>query len=60
LKIKYLKKAEIFLIELRDGTPVDSTTSLTYPARFMLVGSMNPCPCGYYSDPNNERACNIH
>ncbi len=26
-----------------------------YPARFMLVASMNPCPCGNYGDP--ERAC---
>jgi len=29
--------------------------SLTFPANFMLLASMNPCPCGYYGDP--ERAC---
>jgi magnesium chelatase family protein len=29
--------------------------SLTFPANFMLVGAMNPCPCGFYSDP--FRAC---
>ncbi len=29
--------------------------SLTFPANFMLVGAMNPCPCGFYNDP--FRAC---
>ncbi len=32
-----------------------ASTSLTYPARFMLVAAMNPCPCGFYGDP--KRAC---
>ena len=36
-----------------------AATSLTYPARFMLVAAMNPCPCGYYSDPNNECTCTV-
>jgi len=31
--------------------------SLSYPARFMLVAAMNPCPCGYATDPNNECTC---
>ena len=36
-----------------------AAASLTYPARFMLVAAMNPCPCGYYSDPNNECTCTV-
>jgi magnesium chelatase family protein len=28
-----------------------------YPANFMLIATMNPCPCGFYSDPTNECSC---
>lgn len=28
-----------------------------YPANFMLVGTMNPCPCGYYGDDKKECTC---
>ena len=31
--------------------------SLTFPASFMLIGALNPCPCGYYGDPERECTC---
>jgi magnesium chelatase family protein len=37
-----------------------ASSSLTYPARFMLVAAMNPCPWGFYGDPRRPCTCNPH
>lgn len=44
---------------LEDGavTIVRASGSITFPARFMLVGAMNPCPCGHLGDPARECTC---
>ncbi len=34
-----------------------SKLSLSFPANFMLAAAMNPCPCGYFTDPNKECTC---
>jgi magnesium chelatase family protein len=43
---------------LEDGklTIARAAVSLMYPARFMLIAAMNPCPCGYFGSP--DRPCN--
>lgn len=44
---------------LEDGevTVARAKGSLRFPARFMLVAAMNPCPCGYAGDPERVCAC---
>ena len=44
---------------MEDGSVTISRASSTvsYPARFMLVAAMNPCPCGFLGDPKRECRC---
>jgi len=44
-------------IEDRVVTISRARFSVEYPAGFMLVASMNPCPCGYYNHPEKECVC---
>ncbi|MFH1760863.1 MAG: YifB family Mg chelatase-like AAA ATPase, partial [bacterium] len=50
---------EVMRQPLEDGqvTISRAATSLTYPARFMLVASLNPCPCGHYMNPRKHCKC---
>lgn len=44
-------------LEDRVITVSRAKASVEYPASFMLVGSMNPCPCGYYGSKQGECKC---
>ena len=49
---------EVLRQPIEDGviTIARVANTLTYPCKFMLVAAMNPCPCGYFTDP--KRTCN--
>jgi len=44
-------------LEERKVTISRARFAVEYPASFMLVASMNPCPCGYYNHPEKECVC---
>jgi len=53
---------EVLRQPLEDGsvTIARVQSSLTFPAQFMLAAAMNPCPCGYYTDPARDCVCGPH
>jgi magnesium chelatase family protein len=44
-------------MEDREITISRANMSVCFPANFMLVAAMNPCPCGYYNHPDRECVC---
>ncbi|OGX84431.1 YifB family Mg chelatase-like AAA ATPase [Hymenobacter glacialis] len=44
-------------LEERRVTIARAKLSIEFPANFMLIASMNPCPCGYYNHPEKECVC---
>jgi len=50
---------EVMRQPMEDGnvTIARAMLSIMYPANFMLASAMNPCPCGYYTDPNKDCSC---
>ncbi len=45
-------------LEAREVVVARARETLTFPANFMLVAAMNPCPCGFHGHPTRECVCN--
>ncbi len=52
---------EVLRQPLEDGTVTISRAlnSSTFPANFMLIAALNPCPCGYRNDPRRQCNCSV-
>ncbi len=50
---------EVMRQPLEDGniTVTRAVGSINYPASFMMIAAMNPCPCGFFTDPQKECIC---
>lgn len=47
-------------LEDRQITITRANQRVTYPANFILIATMNPCPCGHLNDPTKECTCTTH
>lgn len=47
-------------LEDRQVTISRAATSITYPSGFIMISAMNPCPCGYATDPKQTCRCSHH
>ena len=54
-----MRTLEVMRQPLEDRKVIISraTGTLMFPANFILIGAMNPCPCGYYGDSTHECTC---
>ncbi len=50
---------EVLRQPIEEGAVVISRANMTlkFPAQFVLIAAMNPCPCGFYGDPSNRCNC---